>query len=48
MGKIIVRLLIAKSRLSPIKPTTIPRLELSGGVVEASIYERFFNLLRAI
>ena len=45
-GECIVRLLMAKSRVAPIKPTTIPRLELCGAVVGARLYEKVLNSLR--
>lgn len=40
------RLLIGKSRVAPIKPTTIPRLELCGAVVGARIYDKVVKSLR--
>ncbi|XP_049881954.1 uncharacterized protein LOC126377964 [Pectinophora gossypiella] len=39
-GEVTVRLLMAKSRVAPLKPTTIPRLELCGAVAAARLYER--------
>ncbi|XP_072936546.1 uncharacterized protein [Epargyreus clarus] len=43
---VMVRLLMAKSRVAPIKPTTIPRLELCGVLVAARLYEKVLNSLR--
>ncbi|XP_052742136.1 uncharacterized protein LOC128198001 [Bicyclus anynana] len=45
-GKILVRLLCAKSRVGPIKATTIPRLELCGAQVAAKLYEKVTSSLR--
>lgn len=45
-GEILVRLLIAKSRVAPIKPLTIPRLELCGAVIGARLFEKALSSLR--
>lgn len=45
-GDVDVRLLIAKSRVAPIKPVTIPRLELCAAVVGARLYQKVANSLR--
>lgn len=45
-GECMVRLLVAKSRVAPIKPTTIPRLELCGAVVGARLCEKVVTSLR--
>lgn len=45
-GEHSVRLLMAKSRVAPIKPTTIPRLELCGAVVGSRLYEKVATSLR--
>ncbi|CAG2206251.1 unnamed protein product [Mytilus edulis] len=38
-GKVNCSLILGKSRLAPLKQTTIPRLELSGAVVACKLYE---------
>ncbi|XP_061717053.1 uncharacterized protein LOC133524913 [Cydia pomonella] len=46
-GEVFVRLLIAKSRVCPLKPLTIPKLELCGALVGARLYQKVINSLRA-
>ncbi|CAG9135443.1 unnamed protein product [Plutella xylostella] len=45
-GDVTVRLLIAKSRVAPIKPATIPRLELCGALIGARLFEKVVDSLR--
>lgn len=42
-----VRLLCSKGKVAPIKPVSIPRLELCGAVVGARLYEKIVNSLRS-
>lgn len=44
--EVTVRLLMAKSRVAPLKPTTIPRLELCAALVGTRLYEKVMSSLR--
>ncbi|XP_052747839.1 uncharacterized protein LOC113516532 [Galleria mellonella] len=41
-----IKLLCAKSKVSPIKPVTIPRLELCGALLGARLYKKIVSSLR--
>ncbi|XP_049884023.1 uncharacterized protein LOC126379357 [Pectinophora gossypiella] len=45
-GEVSVSVLMGKSRVAPIKPTTIPRLELCGVLVATRLYEKIVSSLR--
>ncbi|XP_047538693.1 uncharacterized protein LOC125072211 [Vanessa atalanta] len=45
-GKIMTRLLCAKSKVAPLKPTTIPRLELCGAIVAARLTQKVLEAFR--
>lgn len=46
-GTISVRLLCAKSKIAPLKPSTIPRLELAGALLAARLYKSVVETLRS-
>jgi hypothetical protein len=46
-GRILVRLVIAKTRLSPLKAISIPRLELCGAIVGTRLAERAIKPLES-
>ncbi|XP_063392468.1 uncharacterized protein LOC134677967 [Cydia fagiglandana] len=45
-GQVEINLLCAKSKVAPLKPTTIPRLELCGALVAARLTERVLKSIR--
>lgn len=45
-GEVTVRLLCSKSKVAPIKPTTIPRLELCAALLSANLGQSVIESLR--
>lgn len=46
-NNVLVKLLCSKGKVAPIKPVTIPRLELCGAVVGARLYKKIVDSLRS-